>query len=100
MKTVFSRVFTLEADGRPILAFEASGTREAQQLCQESWLLNDLSILTSSGARLRTAKSKLCVRLASTDEATIFRLVANAEGPSDDMVIAYLVKLDGQEGRL
>ena len=97
--TVFSRVFTLEADGRPILAFEASGTREAQQLCQESWLLNDLSILTSSGARLRTAKSKLSVRLASTDEATIFRLVADATIPSADMVLAYLVDLDGQEGR-
>ena len=92
--TVFSRVFTLEADGRPILAFEASGTREAQQLCQESWLLNDLSILTSSGARLRTAKSKLSVRLASTDEATIFRLVADATIPSADMVLAYLVELD------
>ena len=92
--TVFSRVFTLEADGRPILAFEASGTREAQQLCQESWLLNDLSILTSSGARLRTAKSKLSVRLASTDEATIFRLVADARVPSADMVLAYLVELD------
>jgi hypothetical protein len=99
MKAGFSRVFTLEADGLPILAFEASGTREAQQLCQESWLLNDLSILTSGGVRVRTAKSKLTVRTASPDEATIFRLVANAEDPSDDMVIAYLVKLDGQEDR-
>jgi len=57
-------------DGKPTLAFEASGTREAQQFCQESWLLNDLSILTSAGDRLRTAKSKLSVRLASPDEAT------------------------------
>jgi hypothetical protein len=94
MKTVFSRVFTLEADGRPILAFEASGTREAQQLCQESWLLNDLSFLTSGGGRLRTAKSKLFVRPASIDEATIFRLVADATTPSGDMALAYLVELD------
>jgi hypothetical protein len=28
MKGGFSRVFTLEVDGRPTLAFEASGTRE------------------------------------------------------------------------
>jgi hypothetical protein len=97
MKTVFSRIFTLEADGRPIIAFEASGTREAQQLCQESWLLNDLSALTSAGVRLRTAKSKLSVRLASPDEATIFRLVADATTPSPDMVLAYLVRLDGRE---
>jgi hypothetical protein len=99
IEVAFSRVFTLEVDGKPTLAFEATGTRDAQQLCQESWLLNDLSILTSAGVRLRTVKSKLTVRAASPDEATIFRLVANAENPSDDMVIAYLVKLDGQEDR-
>ena len=74
MKAAFSRVFTLEVDGRPILAFEASGTKEARQLCQESWLHNDLSILTSGGFRLRTAKSNLSVRLASPDEATVFGL--------------------------
>jgi hypothetical protein len=97
MKVAFSRVFTLDVDGRPTLAFEASGTREAQQLCQESWLHNDLSILTSGGDRLRTAKSKLTVRLASPDEATVFALVTNGMKPSDDMTLAYLVDLDGQE---
>jgi hypothetical protein len=91
MKTVFSRIFTLEVDGRPTLAFEASGTKQAKQICQESWLLNDLSILTSGGVRLRTAKSKLSVRLASPDEATIFAFVANKTSPSEDMVLAYLV---------
>jgi hypothetical protein len=85
-------------DGKPTLAFEASTTREAQQLCQESWLLNDLSILTSAGARLRTAKSKLSVRPASPDEATVFALVANTKTSSeDDMVLAYLVELDGHQ---
>jgi hypothetical protein len=97
MKIAFSRVFTLEVDGRPTLAFEASGTREAQQLCQESRLHNDLSILTSGGIRLRTAKSRLSVRLASPDEATVFALVANRVNPSDDMVLAYLVELDGTD---
>jgi hypothetical protein len=42
MKAAFSRVLTLEVDGRPILAFEASGTRQAQQICKETWLLDDL----------------------------------------------------------
>jgi hypothetical protein len=95
MKAAFSRVFTLEVDGRPILAFEASGIKEARQLCQESWLHNDLSILLSGGIRLRTVKSNLSVRLASPDEATVFALVANRVKPSDDMVLAYLVELDG-----
>jgi hypothetical protein len=43
MKAVFSRVFTLEVDGRPTLAFEAARTREAQQICKESWLRGDLT---------------------------------------------------------
>jgi hypothetical protein len=52
MKAAFSRVLTLEVDGRPTLAFEASGTKQAPQLCQKSWLLYDLSFLTSGGTRL------------------------------------------------
>jgi hypothetical protein len=97
MKTVFPRIFTLEVDGRPTLAFEASGAKEARQLCQEPWLHNDLSILTSGGVRLRTAESELAVRPASPDEATVFALVADRMKPSDDMTLAYLVDLDGQE---
>jgi hypothetical protein len=100
MKTAFSRVFVLEVDGEPTLAFEASGTREAQQLCKEPWLLDDLSTFTSGGVRLRTSESGLSVRPAAPHEATIFSLAANSmEDASDDMVIAYLVDLDDQEER-
>jgi hypothetical protein len=100
MKAAFSRVFTLEVDGRPTLSFEASGTREAQQLCKEPWLLDDLSTFTSGGVRLRTSESALSVRPASPYEASIFSLVASRKDePPDDMVIAYLVDLDDQEDR-
>ena len=44
MTAAFSRVFTLEVDGRPTLAFEASNYSEARQLCKETWLLDDLSL--------------------------------------------------------
>jgi hypothetical protein len=95
MKAVSSRVFTLEVDGRPTLAFEASGTRHAKEICEESWLLNNLSILRSGGDRLRTARSRLSVRLASPDEATVFALVADmTKDSSENMVLAYLVDLD------
>lgn len=36
MTEQFSRVFTLEIYGRPVLAFEAHATREAQGLCKEA----------------------------------------------------------------
>jgi hypothetical protein len=42
-------VFTLEVDGRATLAFEASATRQAMELCKESWLLDDLTFLRSNG---------------------------------------------------
>jgi hypothetical protein len=73
MKTAFSRVFVLEVDGKPTL-----GTREAQQLCKEPWLLDDLWTLTSGGVRLRTLESGLSVRPASPHEGTIFSFAANS----------------------
>jgi hypothetical protein len=94
MKAVFSRVFTLEVDGRPTLAFEAARTKEAQQICKESWLRGDLALLRSSGAPLYTAQSKLSVRPATGDEANIFHQAVELAKPSADMVLAYLIELD------
>jgi hypothetical protein len=90
----YSRVFTLEVDGRPILAFESVTAREAQQLAKESWLLDDLMVLTAGGAPLRTAQSKLSVRLATAEETDVFVTVAETAKPSDDVLLAYLVDLD------
>jgi hypothetical protein len=90
----YSRVFTLEVDGRPILAFEAVTARGAQQLAKESWLLDDLMIMTSGGAPLRTSQSKLSVRLATAEEVVVFASVAGRAKPSDEVLLAYLVKLD------
>ena len=92
------RVFTLEADGRPVLAFEASNFREAQQLCKERWLRDDLMALKSAGAPLGTALSKLSARLASPEEAIIFDRAVTAGNPqSDDLILAYLVELDNPD---
>jgi hypothetical protein len=66
-----SRVFTLEVDGRPVLAFEASNFREANQLCKERWLRDDLMSLKSAGAPLGTDLSKLSVRSANPEEAIL-----------------------------
>jgi len=99
MKAPFSRVFTLEVDERPILAFEAGGNRKAQQVCNESWLLDDLSLLRSGGVSLRTAQSKRSVPPATLEEAVAFGLAAKNDNPSDDMPLGYLIDLNGQEHR-
>jgi hypothetical protein len=94
MNDVFSRVFTLEVAGRPTLSFEASRTREAQEMCKESWLRDDLILLRSDGAPVCTAKSRLSVRLATDEEAVIYEQAAKVAKRSDDIVLAYLIELD------
>jgi hypothetical protein len=47
MTAEYVRVFTLEVDSKPILAFEASAMREASSLLNESWLSEDLTSLKS-----------------------------------------------------
>jgi hypothetical protein len=97
MTPTYSRVFTLEVDHRPIVVFEADRVKEARQLCRESWLLDDLAHLKSGGIPLGTARSKLLVRLATAAEIAVFEQ-ADPE-PSGDMVLAYLVELDGPEAK-
>jgi hypothetical protein len=84
-------------DGRATLTFEASGTRQAQQICEESWLKDDLTCLRSNGIQLATVGSRLSVRLATPEEITVFEQACPE--PSDDMVLAYLVELDGAAKR-
>ena len=98
MKTVFSGVFTLEVDGRATLTFEASGARQAQQICKEAWLRDDLILFRSNGVPLGTVSSKLAVRPATSEEIAVFEQ-ASPE-PSDVMVLAYLIELDGAAKRL
>jgi hypothetical protein len=95
MKAPFSRVFALEVDGRPILAFEAANSQEAQTICKETWLREDLSVLKSGGVPLYTAESKLSVRPATAKEGVIFfGQIADDLEPSEDMVIGYLIEID------
>jgi hypothetical protein len=94
MKDIFSRLFTLEVDGRPTLSFEASRTREAQEICKESWLRGDLIVLSSGGVPLCSDRSKFTVRPPTADEAIVYEKAATVAKPSDDMVLAYLIELD------
>jgi hypothetical protein len=96
MKDVFSRVFTLEADGRPTLSFEARRTREAQEIYKESWLRGDLIVLGSGGVPLCSDRSKFTVRLATDEEAVVYEEAASVAKPSADLVLAYLIELDAQ----
>jgi hypothetical protein len=98
MRTViFSRVFALDVDAKPTLTFEARNTREAQQLCKEPWLRADLNSLKSNGVLLCDDTAKFSVRPATDEEAGIFRDGSAETKPSDDMMLVYLVELDGAD---
>ena len=91
-------VFTLLVDGNPTLAFEARNTQEAQQLCKEPWLRSDLQSLKSNGTQLATASSRVSVKTANQEEASLFtKATAEAPAEAEDMVLAYLVELDGTD---
>jgi hypothetical protein len=47
---VLSRIFTIEIGDTPTLMFEAQSMREAQELCHEQWLKDDLAEAKSDGA--------------------------------------------------
>jgi hypothetical protein len=49
---VLSRIFTIEIGDTPMLTFEAQNQREAQELCHEQWLKDDLAEAKSHGAPL------------------------------------------------
>jgi hypothetical protein len=93
--TDFSRVFALLVDGRPTLSFEASSVRQAMEIRKEPWLRDDLTSQTSNGIPLCSAKSKVSVRPANVEEAIMFKQAASVAKPSDEILLAYLVELDG-----
>jgi hypothetical protein len=66
---VLSRIFTIEIGDTPTLTFEAQNLREAQELCHEQWLKDDLAEAKSDGAPLWDGKANLRARLALPDES-------------------------------
>ena len=95
MSSPLGIVFAMDIDGRPTLAFEAKNVREASELCKEGWLRADLSTLTSNGIPLCTAASKLTVRRATETETQVYRDADREAQAADDLLLAYLVELDG-----
>jgi hypothetical protein len=88
-------VFTIEIDGNPTLAFEAKNMTEARGLCKEQWLLEDLGALSSGGSALCGVGAKLAVRRATEGESHVYWEAERSVPASDDLVLAYLVELDG-----
>ena len=88
-------IFTIEIDGNPTIAFEAKNMGEARGLCKEQWLFDDLGALSSGGKAICGVGAKLAVRRATECETQVYREAERSVPASDDLMLAYLVELDG-----
>ncbi len=70
--------------------------REARELCHEQWLKGDLTEAKSDGVPVWDGKAKLRARVAVPDEIALFAEAKNNGGPSDGLMLVYLVELDGE----
>ena len=89
-------IFTVDVDEKPIVSFEAKNLREAHELVRETWFRDDLMLLVSGGELLWDGEAPLRARFATEPEIERYRgIAAEAEDTKGDIVLAFLVPLDG-----
>ena len=90
-------IFTIEVDGKPTLAFEAKRYSEAEAIGGDEGLRARLGLLKSGDVPVCGDNAVLDVRLAHPDEAALYRQAAGASRSTGDLMLVYLVELDGPE---
>jgi hypothetical protein len=88
-------IFTIVVGEQPTVMFEAQNTREAQELCKEHWLKMELAEAKSSGTPLWDGTTKVLARRAHAAECALYAETASKRPASEDLMLVYLVKLDG-----
>jgi hypothetical protein len=89
-------VFTIEINGRPTLALQAKRHKDAERLCEHGQLRTKLSKITSHGTPLCHARATMKLRLATAEEAALYRRATRSTEPSSDThVVYFLDDLDG-----
>ena len=90
-------IFTIEVDGKATLAFEAKRYSDAEAICGDEGLRTKLSSLKSGDTPICGDNALLNVRLARRDEAVVFKQAVGASQFNDDLMLVYLVEVDGQD---
>ena len=85
-------IFTLEADRKPILCFEAKTHAEAEAVQADQELRAALRSMKSGGLPICDDYSIFRVRMARPDERTRYREAASET--TDDLRLVYLIDLD------
>jgi hypothetical protein len=91
-------IFTIEVDGKPTLAFEAKRySRGGGYLRRRRAHRAKLNLLKSGDVPICGDNALLDVRLVRPGEAAFYRQAAEASQSNDDLLLVYLVELDGPE---
>lgn len=88
-------IFTIEIDGRPTLAFEAKRYSEAEAISGDEGLRAKMSLLRSGGVPIYSDNAVVDVRLAHPNEAALYRQAADPSQATNNLLLVYLVELDG-----
>ncbi len=91
-------IFTIEVDRKPTLVFEAKRFSEAEVICADEGLRARLRLLRSNDVPLCGDGATMEVRLAHPDEAANYRQAVAALPSTGNLMVVYLVELDGQDG--
>lgn len=89
------KVFTLEIDGQPIMAFDADSIEEARGICALPEFRADLGELKRHGKPLFGDFAVFAAREATDVEIIAFNHALTGAGPSDGPTMAFLVPIDG-----
>jgi hypothetical protein len=87
-------IFT-KINDRPTLAWQAKRHADAERLREHDRLRTKLSKITSHGTPLCDATATMKVRLATAEEAALYRRATQSTKPSSDTNVVYLVDLNG-----
>ena len=90
-------IFTVEVDGKATLAFEAKRYSEAEAICGNEGLRAKLTLLKSGDVPICGGNALLDVRLAHPDEAAFYKQAIGASQSTSDLMLVYLVEVDGQD---
>jgi hypothetical protein len=90
-------VFTLDINGRPLLALQARDLEFARGICGVPDFRLDLSGITSDGVPICSADSVFGLRPATKEEVAAFKRAFGLAPPADEFTFAFLTKVDRVE---
>ena len=88
------RVFTIDIDGTPAMALNASNLSHAHAICAFSDFRLDLKGLTSGGTRFCTDDSSITARPANDAEVSAFAYASSKAPLTDEITFVFLLDID------